>query len=490
MWNASAPYLFIRAGELVRVEEDEDGRPVIGRLDEFAVRYELARCADWVKVRTVKKMVEDVIVPPPMDVVRDLLRSPVIEFGLPALRGVIETPTMRPDGSILDANGYDTATGLFYAPAPGLSIPRLPDAPTEDQVRAARDLLLEVVCDFPFVDQAARANTIATMICPVIRPLITGPVPLALFDKPAAGTGASLLAEVVAEVVQGRDAAMMTAPEEEGEWRKRVLAQLLAGRGVVVVDNIEGKLQSATLAALLTSMTYEDRILGKSEMLVLPHRCVWIGTGINIQLAGDLPRRCYWIRMDANSARPWQRDTEFKHPNLKAWVRDVRGAVIAAILILARAWVQAGRPVPVGNPIVGGFESWAQTLGGILDYAGIPGFLGNLDEMYTEADSDGPQWAAFVERWYEIWKDQPKTVSQIVDYMRMEGGTCDLDDQLMSVVPDEVVESWSKPGASFARKLGDCLRHRNGKIFPNGFRLYKTGTAHKTAVWVISKVNP
>lgn len=491
-WNADAPSVFIRAGKLVRVGEDEDGRPAIDDLDEYGVRYELARAIDWVRTKTIQskdgsKYLET-IVPPPMDVVRDFMRSPVIEFGLPPLRGVIECPTMKPDGSILDRRGYDLATGLYYAPAPTLSIPRLPEEPTPGQVRAAVELLDEVICDFPFVDQASRANLIATMITPIIRPMIAGPVPLALIDKPAAGTGASLLAEVIAEVVQGRDAAMLPAPEDEAEWKKRVLSQLISGRSICILDNVEGALRSSALALVLTASTYEDRILGRSKMVVLPHRCCWIATGINIDLGGDIPRRCYWIRLDANSARPWQRNTAFVHPDLKCWVRDVRGAIIAAILILARAWTLAGRPIPPNLPKVGGFESWTETIGGILHHAGIAGFLANLDQMYDEVDSDGPEWAAFFGMWWDLWRDEPKTVSSIVQYIRDQAGTVDLNDQLLSVVPPEVMESWSKNGSSFANKLGHALRRRAGKVYPNGFRLLKAAKAHNTATWSLQRV--
>jgi len=32
---------------------------------------------------------------------------------------------------------------------------------------------------------------------------------------------------------------------------------------------------------------------------------------------------------------------------------------------------------------------WSQTLGGILHVAGVPGFLGNLDEVMEASDSEG-----------------------------------------------------------------------------------------------------
>jgi putative DNA primase/helicase len=50
------------------------------------------------------------------------------------LAGIITTPTLRPDGSLLHLEGYDAATGLLLLGAPQL--PEIPDS--SDQARRAR----------------------------------------------------------------------------------------------------------------------------------------------------------------------------------------------------------------------------------------------------------------------------------------------------------------------------------------------------------------
>jgi hypothetical protein len=487
--------MFIRAGSLVRVGADEQGRPTIEKMDDYTVRYEMARCIDWVRTkerrdRDGRVMIADTIVPPPLDVVRDYMRQPTGDFGLPAITGIIETPTMRPDGSVLDRKGFDRVTGLYYMPTPDLSIPRIPERPTPDQVAMAAELLQEVFCDFPFVDDASRANAIATIMTPVIRPMIQGPVPLALIDKPQQGTGASLIASCISQITIGRDPSIMTPPTDEADWRKEILTVLIAGRNVVVVDNLEGRLQSPSLAALLTSTVYEGRILGKSEQAIFPHTITWIGTGNNIELGGDIPRRCYWIRIDADAERPWQREIEFRHPDLRGWIRDVRGPILGAILILARAWIVAGRAVPDTLPKLGSFESWSEIIGGILAVAGIEGFLGNLDQLYDEADADTPEWSAFAAKWYDLWGTSAVSVAEIVQYLRDEAGHTNFDDQLISAVPGELMAAWNRQGNSFANKLGHALRRKAGSRLPGGYKIVKDRTAHKSAYWKIVKVSP
>ena len=78
-----------------------------------------------------------------------------------------------------------------------------------------------------------------------------------------------------------------------------------------------------SLSAALTTEVWTDRLLGKNRLVTLPNRAVWIATGNNIRLRGDLPRRAVWCRMDPKVARPWLRET-FTHDPLLDWVLDHR----------------------------------------------------------------------------------------------------------------------------------------------------------------------
>ncbi|MFC1968585.1 hypothetical protein ACFLVX_04280 [Chloroflexota bacterium] len=82
---------------------------------------------------------------------------------------------------------------LFYKhrhpPAQDLRVPLVPDTPTKNDVKRARDLILEVICNFPFDSEASGGNAVAAMLTPIVRPMIDGLAPLAVFDKPQPGTG-------------------------------------------------------------------------------------------------------------------------------------------------------------------------------------------------------------------------------------------------------------------------------------------------------------
>lgn len=75
---------------------------------------------------------------------------------------------------------------------------------------------------------------------------------------------------------------------------------------------MQGRLKAPALDAALTSRIWTDRKLAATEQVEYPNNAIWVATGNNIQVGGDLPRRCVWIRMDAMVARAFTR-TGFKH---------------------------------------------------------------------------------------------------------------------------------------------------------------------------------
>ncbi len=489
------PELFIRNGEIVQVvkilDKDKQGqsftRPIIKLVNEAALRGYLASSAEY--VRGIKKDGEVKYSPafPPMDLVRNVMVQN--NLPLPLLRGIVQVPILRWDGSIVTKHGYDVQSSLYHAPDYGFLMPNIPGNPSQSDVASAIERLKDIVADFPFDSEASRANILAAIMTPVLRDLIAGPVPLLMIDKPSQGTGASLLSDTISIIATGVNSYMTTAPagrEREEEWRKRVTSILSDGRLLVVIDNLEDVFVSPTLCALLTSTNWSDRRLGRNETIELQNRTCWMATGNNIRLAGDLPRRCYKVRMDANMAKPFERDQdEFRHPYLLEYVQENRGELLAAILILAKAWIIAGRPEPRGIPPMGSFGAWRGAIGGILEFAGVSGFLGNAAEIYENAEvNDGIE--GFIEALYQEVGDKPITTKQILGLINNPPpfpniGNCTLSDAL----PD-----WLDPrDREFNRKLGRVLAKRAGVIFTNGYKLEKGGLSHKVQLWKISAVS-
>ncbi len=472
------PTIFVRAGQLVRVEHDEHNRPVIRLLGLDALAGELARSARFVRVNDKE---EERSVLPPGGVVRDVAALPYRPF--PRLAGIIEAPTIRPDGTILSKPGYDTATGLFYDPPPGLQVPPILDNPSREDINAALEVLHDLLWDFPFKDAASQAHAYALILTPLLRPYIRGHVPFILVDKPQAGTGAGLLTELAALTATGRPAALMTAPDDEAEWRKVLTALLIEGASFITIDNIEGRLASAVLAAVITALMWRGRVLGRSETVEIALSNVsWCGTGNNVQLGGDLPRRTIWIRMDSAEEHPWQR-TGFKHEKLLEHAEKQRGEIVAAALTLTRGWIAAGAPGPAEDcPALGSFEHWRAVIGGILHYANVQGFMANVADMLANVDSDAPAWGAFFAAWHAAYGETPKTLSEVGKDLRGDTLSPELT-ELLNAVPAYIGAPTDR---GFTRSLGNAFSHQADVHHKGGWVLEKRGTIKHAIRWAVT----
>ena len=483
--EASTPHtlLYVRQSELVRIVRKEDGTPAIEALSDPALKDVLAHTMNFVKIGHKGP----IHIAPPDDIVRNITARPSWPFA--PLEAIIEFPVFRPDGTLILQPGYDTATRLYYAPNPKLVIPPIANYPSDEQIVEAISLIDEVIGEFPYQDTASHANAHGLLLTPMIRQSISGHVPLALLDATRPGTGKTLLAETVAMITTGRKAAMMAAPfNDDNEWRKRIASTLSDGATIIVIDNVHGKLQSSALDLALTSHTMQERILGQSKNGVYAQRATWMATGNNIQLGGDMPRRSYWIRMDAYTAKPWMRGG-FRH-NLEEWIPAHRGELIAALLTLARAWFAAGRPAPKKPlPRMGSFQSWVEVVGGILHFVGLTNFLDNLDELYNQADSDTQQWAAFLHAWQATYGEREVLAADVARDLKespLENSIAVTD--LYNALPDELTDIHR---GDFRRRLGKALAAHVGSQFDeSGLHLVKASTQRRSGAvyWQVAGI--
>ena len=71
------------------------------------------------------------------------------------------------------------------------------------------------------------------------------------------------------------------------------------------------------------------------------------------------------------------------------------------------------RRCPQGTAVLGGFESWSGVMGGLLDVAGVPGFLQDRPQFYAASDGERAAWSHFIRRWHETHGDRPVGVGDL-----------------------------------------------------------------------------
>jgi len=406
------PWLFRAGGLPTWIVPDDEGRPVATMINDERLRHMLAKLAVWCKLSRTGDMLP---AHPPTTQIKSVLATP--DPNLPVLAGIVMTPVFGRGGTLLTEPGYHPDARLLYRPAPGFEVSAIPERPTNGQIEQARSLLLDdLLGDFPFTSLAERAHAVALLLLGFLRAMVEGPTPLHLIEKPTPGTGATLMVDALATILTGAGASVMTEGRDDEEWRKRLTAKLRQIPAFVLIDNLRHELDSSALAAALTAPFWEDRILGISEMIRLPIRCIWIATGNNPSVSNEMARRLVRIRLDARVDQPWRRGG-FRHPDLMAWVRANRGRLVAASLTLCRAWIAAGRPR--GTRSIGSYDAWAETLGGVLAVTGIEGFLANLDEMMEASDGEGALWRSFVALWWDRFGTADVGTSDLFEVARL-----------------------------------------------------------------------
>lgn len=271
---------------------------------------------------------------PPQNVVKQIL---ALGAGrkLKPLKAVITAPIITQDDYIVSRPGYDSRTQLYLAM--NEHIPQVPQTVDERQAKVALNNLMRPFQSFPYVSALDRSVCLAAVLTAVVRPVLDTSPAIAI-DAPKQGTGKTYLARCIAYLSTGYDVGPMPSLEKnEEEIRKRLFSNLLRGVQAIIWDNVMGAFNSSALASFLTAPMYSDRILGKSETIEVPNKALFLITGNNLQIAGELPRRVLTCRLDAGCENPTTRSFSF---NPYAYVVQNRLELNLAAITLIRGYLQ------------------------------------------------------------------------------------------------------------------------------------------------------
>lgn len=313
------------------------------------------------------------------------------------LTGVVTWPAMRTDGTFISRPGYDEETGLYYV-GPEVSVPECPNL---REAQEAADFILEPVNEFPFQRHEHKSAWLALPLTLMVRYAIDY-APLWVFDAPTPGTGKTLLAELAVRMVTGGNVAKMipaTGMSAAEEDRKRIFSIAQAGELAVLVDNVDGPFGNAAFDAAVTADQMSERPLGTNDYRHVPVRIVWIVSGNNVAIKGDMQRRVLHCRVDPQLERPEERVFKRLQGELVEQVGTQRAEFLRALMTVLRATLAADPPrmKPWGS-----FECWSHYVRAAVLNCGLVDPIETRDSFRKAADMTHEARAQFLSAMHRI----------------------------------------------------------------------------------------
>jgi hypothetical protein len=393
------------------------------------------------------------------------------------LESIVESPMLRPDGTILDEPGYDERTGILYSPT--IDFDRVLSHPTLADAQRALAELREVFADFPFLKAMHEAAALASLLTMFARHAFEGPAPLTLIDGNTRGCGKGLLADAMGHIATGRPIPVMANPKDDAEMAKTITSLADVGASIILIDNIEGDLGSPSLDMALTGRVWTGRRLGVNQMVQAPIKFTWLATGNNVRLVGDLVRRVEHVRLESPEEKPEER-TGFRHENLRVWVVEHRAHLVIACLTVLRGYIVAGRPNMRLKPW-GSFEAWTDLVRASIVWVGLPDPGATRDDLAEACDTEGNCLAALIDA-LEISDPERSglTTSQILQLVGRSGNDhAALRDAINELCPTRD----GKPPST--RILGKKLQHVRRRIV-NGRCVEQRGKYQGAVLWSVA----
>lgn len=374
----------------VRLAIDADGQPRFDDLNGEAMWSELTRSLCFIRRNENGDGARDKV---PEDVAKHVFQQS--RHLLRQSPTIARAPLFLKDGSLLVTPGYhydpkdpSYLNHLLLLPD-GMVLGEVPEAPTKAHaLRSLEWLRTELLNDFPFCDmndagketrEPGEAHTLAMIITPFSREMITGRTPVFFVTKPAGGMGGTQCAALPMLISDGRVAAITRYSSNEEEMNKALITSIRSGDTTLFFDDVK-EFKSKELLRNITSATISGRVLGTSSRVERRNNVSWTATGCNPLVDDQMDRRIVWIRLNAKTSNVQNR--KFRHGGkgsisgmtYDVFVGENRGVAITHVLTLIQYWLVSGSP-RFSKRVRVGFEDWCEVVGGILESLDVQGFL-------------------------------------------------------------------------------------------------------------------
>lgn len=434
-----ADRLYVHNGEIVRVDGNTL-RPVDAQtfrtLAEESVVCCRQRASGYISVRVSATMTADES--------RGILTAPQFNEQLRHVvrLNTVQLPVIRKSGHIeLLPEGYDQTTQTLTISTAQYS----ENMAFADGLNVIQNLFSE----FEFADgERSKAVAVSALLGLYAAQLVPdGELrPAFTYLKNAEGAGGTTCASCAVVPLLGY---LPTGGKtrDDDEMRKLITSTIREGQTILFLDNVKGRLDSASLERLTSSPTWKDRLLGLNESVTGPNKVTVFVTGNGLTVTPDWRRRSLFIELHLTEERA--EDKVFKRTLSVPRLLSMRSEILAACWTLVRNWDAKGRPRPTRSHSA--FPAWATVIGGIIEAAGFDCPLATA-EVSNVADEDGAAMRTLVEA---MEFDKPYTSKTLADLCREKG-------VLLNIVADSEEKMDRSGHSTFGKALARFDHRRVG----------------------------
>jgi hypothetical protein len=287
-------------------------------------------------------------------------------------------PGWNPGTGIL-IHADDVEPQPFTPAAAAAGVERLPPA------------LRALLGEFCWATEADLANAVAAMLTGLlVNHFIDDPHPVVLLDGNQPGIGKTLLVQAIGRALDGVEPTRTPLCHDE-ELAKRLCTQLREARSsLVFLDNVRGRIDSPLLESNIPAAELSFRLLGHNLNVTRPNTYLWVITSNGTAATGDLVSRGLPVRLH------YEGDPEARKFSVSPleYATENRPQLLAELAGMVVRWREAGQPLAEPKSRC---ARWSRVIGGILQVAGLPGFLANLQEARAAMDEDLQALAALAE---------------------------------------------------------------------------------------------
>ncbi|NVO06471.1 MAG: hypothetical protein HXX19_11325 [Rhodoferax sp.] len=303
--------------------------------------------------------------------------------------GLLYHPIVLANGEILAANGLHQKTGLYFK---GIEVKNIKPLTQKAAKTALKRLKDKFLSGFEF-QSSIDADVAVTALFTGLQRKILPMAPGFAFLAPVQASGKTTLARMIHLVLTGQEMSVMSFPERnEEEMQKRMLAVLLTSPAMLCLDNMTDgtTFESTTIAAVMTSPVWQQRILSLNKNADCPTNVLMIATGNNLGLGADEVSRWLPAYLNPKTSNPAART--FKNPNVAKYALSIRAEVIEIVVGIISGYLKFGFQIPSRSR----FTEWDKLVRQPLIWAGASDVAQVFDTNKVNSASNGGALATVV----------------------------------------------------------------------------------------------